>query len=87
MNIRPRNENAVKRHAGPRRETDADEQRPPGTGRTDGENGDMEEKEREPEQEDPQPLSDEEFAEYQKKQKRESGIFTTIIDFILDFFR
>lgn len=37
-------------------------------------------------QEDPAPLTDEEFARLQKKQKREGWIFTEIIDFILHFF-
>lgn len=40
----------------------------------------------EEENEDPRPLTDEEFAEYQKKEKRKAGIIGTIIDFILDFF-
>ncbi len=39
------------------------------------------------EQEDPRPLTDEEFAEYQKKEKRKAGFFTTILDFFMDFFR
>ena len=38
-------------------------------------------------QEDPRPLTDEEFASFQKKQKRESGIIKDIIDFILGFFQ
>ena len=38
-------------------------------------------------QDDPTPLTDEEFARLQKKQKRESWIITEIIDFILSFFR
>ena len=46
----------------------------------------MEENNRENEQEDPKPLTDEEFAEYQKKEKRKAGIFSTIIDFFLSFF-
>jgi len=37
-------------------------------------------------QEDPKPLTDEEFAEYQKKEERKVGIIGTIIDFILGFF-
>ena len=36
-------------------------------------------------QEDPTPLTDEEFAQFQKKQKRESHIIADILDFILDF--
>ena len=46
----------------------------------------MEENENRETQEDPEPLTDEEFARYQKKQKRESRILTDIIDFILSFF-
>ena len=46
----------------------------------------MEENTEKPEQDDPQPLTDEEFAEFQKKEKRKAGIISTIIDFILDFF-
>ena len=38
-------------------------------------------------QEDPVPLTDEEFEKFQKKQKRESRVFADIIDFILGFFR
>ena len=38
------------------------------------------------EQEDPTPLTDEEFAEYQKKERRKNGILVDIIDFILSFF-
>lgn len=38
-------------------------------------------------QEDPRPLTDEEFVRFQKKLKRESGIFVNIIDFILSFFQ
>ena len=37
-------------------------------------------------QEDPKPLTDEEFAEYRKKEERKVGIIGTIIDFILGFF-
>ena len=36
--------------------------------------------------EDPEPLTDEEFERFQKKQKRESRILTELIDFILHFF-
>ena len=47
----------------------------------------MEENENKDQQEeDPEPLTDEEFARFQKKQKRESGIIADIIDFILNFF-
>ena len=42
--------------------------------------------EQEAEKEDPQPLTDEEFERFQKKQRRESRILTDIIDFILHFF-
>ena len=47
----------------------------------------MEEKEPKNTQEDPVPLTDEEFAEYQKKERRKAGIIGVIIDIILDFFR
>ena len=47
----------------------------------------MEEKDTKNTQEDPVPLTDEEYAEYQKKEKRKAGIIETIVDFILDFFR
>ena len=46
----------------------------------------MEEKTEKSGQEDPRPLTDEEFAEFQKKEKRRVGIIATIIDFILGFF-
>ena len=46
----------------------------------------MEENTEKPEQDDPKPLTDEEFAEFQKKEKRKVGIIGTIIDFILSFF-
>lgn len=46
----------------------------------------MEENTRRDEQEDPVPLTDEEFARLEKKQERESWIFTEVIDFILNFF-
>ncbi len=46
----------------------------------------MEENTEKPEQDDPQPLTDEEFAEYQKKDRRQFGIISGIIDFILNFF-
>lgn len=42
--------------------------------------------EQEEEKEDPQPLTDEEFAEYQKKERRKVTIISDIIDFILHFF-
>ena len=45
----------------------------------------MEDNKNRDEQEDP-PLTDEEFARFQKKQKRESHIIADIIDFILHFF-
>lgn len=38
-------------------------------------------------EEDPTPLTDEEFARFQKKQQREGGIIKCIIDFILGFFQ
>ena len=47
----------------------------------------MEDNIEKPEQDDPQPLTDEEFAEYQRKDRRKTGIIMTIIDFILEFFR
>ncbi len=47
----------------------------------------MEDKEAKSKQEDPVPLTDEEFAEYQKKERRKAGIIKLIIDTILDFFR
>ncbi len=47
----------------------------------------MEDKTGKPEQEETTPLTDEEFAEFQKKEKRKDGIIFTILDFILDFFR
>ena len=46
----------------------------------------MEENENKDTQEGPRPLTDEEFEQFQKKQKRESGIIKDIIDFILGFF-
>ena len=58
-----------------------------GAGITGGKETGMEEKDTENTQEDPVPLTDEEFAEYQKKEKRKAGIIGTIIDLILDFFR
>ena len=36
--------------------------------------------------EDPIPLTDEELAEFQRKEKRKVGIIGTIIDFFLGFF-
>lgn len=36
--------------------------------------------------EDPIPLTDEELAEFQRKEKRKVGIIGTIIDFFLNFF-
>ena len=39
------------------------------------------------EQEDPQPLTDEELAEFEKKQRRTGWFIETIIDCIMDFFR
>ena len=46
----------------------------------------MEENNHKDTQEDPTPLTDEEFAEFQKKEKRRVGIIATIIDFILGLF-
>ena len=46
----------------------------------------MEENKNRDEQEDPTPLTDEEFARFQKKQKREGQILSDIIDYILHFF-
>ena len=43
--------------------------------------------EQEEEKEDPQPLTDEEFAEYQKKERRKGMIIFDIIDFITSFFQ
>ncbi len=47
----------------------------------------MEENTNNEERGDPTPLTDEEFARYQEKQRRKNGIITDIIDFILGFFR
>lgn len=47
----------------------------------------MEENKQKDGQEDPTPLTDEEFERYQKKQRREGQIFVDILDFILSFFR
>lgn len=46
----------------------------------------MEENNLREEQEDPASLTDEEFERFRKKQKRDSWIFTQIIDFFLHFF-
>ena len=46
----------------------------------------MEEHKNEDGQEDPKPLTDEEFDRFQEMQKREGWIITEIIDFILHFF-
>ena len=53
---------------------------------TGGKETGMEEKDTKKPQEDPVPLTDEELAEYQKKENRKVGIIGTIIDFILGFF-
>ncbi len=45
-----------------------------------------EEKDSKPEQEDPRPLTDEEFEELKKKEKRTGGIISAIIDFFTGFF-
>ena len=46
----------------------------------------MEEKKEELEQDDPTPLTDEEFARYQRKEERKVGIIATLVDFFLSFF-
>lgn len=46
----------------------------------------MENQRKETEQDDPTPLTDEELAEFQRKENRKVGIIGTIIDFILGFF-
>ncbi len=38
------------------------------------------------EEKDPQPLTDEELAEFQKKEERKGWLFGAIIDFITGFF-
>ncbi len=48
---------------------------------------DMEENNRTNEQDDPKPLTDEEYVEWKKKEDRKFGIIATIVDFIVDFFR
>ena len=48
-------------------------------------NTDMEKNTGKPEQDNPAPLTDEEFAEFQKKEKRKGGVISAIIDFILGF--
>lgn len=47
----------------------------------------MEENNRRNEQEDPTPLTDEEFEQFQKKEKRKFTIIGDIVDFIVNFFR
>ena len=46
----------------------------------------MEENNRKDMQEDPAPLTDEEFDRFQKKEKRKVTIIGDIIDFIVSFF-
>ena len=46
-----------------------------------------EENDKKTEQEDPTPLTDEEFDELKKKEKRTGGIISTIIDFFTGFFQ
>ncbi len=46
----------------------------------------MEADNRRDEQEDPTPFTDEEFEQFQKKEKRKVTIIGDIIDFILSFF-
>ena len=45
----------------------------------------MEEKTEKPEQDDLKPLTDEEYAEFLKKEKRKGGVISAILDFILGF--
>ena len=47
----------------------------------------MEKEERKTEQEDPKPLTDEEFEKLKKKEKRTGGIISAIIDFLTGFFQ
>ena len=47
----------------------------------------MEDNTNKPEQEETTPLTDEEFAEFQRKEKRKGGIISAIIDFFLGFFQ
>lgn len=47
----------------------------------------MEEQQEKTEQDDPTPLTDEELAEFQRKENRKVCVIGTIIEFILDFFR
>ena len=47
----------------------------------------MEDQRENMEQDDPTPLTDEELAEFQRKEDRKIGIIGTIIDLIIDFFR
>ena len=47
----------------------------------------MDENNRRDEQEDPTPLTDEEFEQFQKKENRKITIIGDIIDFIVNFFR
>ena len=46
----------------------------------------MEENNRRNEQEDPTPLTDEEFEQFQKKENRKFTIIGDIVDFIVNFF-
>ena len=45
-----------------------------------------EEKDTKAEEEDPRPLTDEEFEEFKKKDNRQVGIFKAIVDFFTSFF-
>lgn len=47
----------------------------------------MEEQKEKTERDDPTPLTDEELAEYRRKENRKVGIIGTIIELIIDFFR
>ena len=46
-----------------------------------------EENEKKTEEEDPRPLTDKEFEELKKKEKRTSGIISAVVDFVTGFFQ
>ena len=46
-----------------------------------------EKNEKQPDQKDPRPLTDEEFDKLKKKEKRTGGIISAIVDFFTGFFQ